>query len=466
MKYLLIPFLLFYLSSSYADTVEERVEDLEMSRDLDILSFKSVFKYHYDSIKRTTKSTGSETEDKFHPHRVYYSLDSSANVTKNIRFFGRIAASKFINTLSLTDADLYLFGKSRGESGDGLYLERAFVEYDVADNVTLSAGRLPTIDGPPINELDGLARQGTYPILGYGNQLDGLAATYSASFMPRDNSLVFRLVYTPLYNMAKSITGLTNPKMSIANTASNQKEHSHLSSAILEYSNSNRKFWDQFLFIYQLVDVGEAQVRDVYPAGTDLGTITASPASGGNGIPSATGLTAGGSNLVLSSMSHTLFAGFRNIAQSGINFSFTYLSSKMKSKGLFETGAVFGPTTGLNKGYMTNRSSETVTGKAWLATMSYKLRWKKLRNPTIGMEYFDGNKHHLYVGDNNDDLTGLYGTRGNFYHIYWSQPLGSGLRFRIGYSMQDHDYTKGFIGEPTASDVEEENVYAMVRLDI
>ena len=81
----------------------------------------------------------------------------------------------------------------------------------------------------------------------------------------------------------------------------------------------------------------------------------------------------------------------------------------------------------------------------------------------IGAEYLHGSKGVMYFGFTTDDVTNFYSTRGDAYHAFWTQPLTTGTTLRLGFMVQNHQFSKGYIGAPTSTDLSENTVYANLR---
>ena len=103
---------------------------------------------------------------------------------------------------------------------------------------------------------------------------------------------------------------------------------------------------------------------------------------------------------------------------------------------------------------------------AWAvyAGIRYTIGSEKLRNPKIGLEYFEGSEYWVGLNIAAVDPYQKLNTRGNVWEIYWNQPLvEKTLQLRTGYQQITRDYTEsllgGLYGEPKATDEDDSLFY-------
>lgn len=475
-------------------TLEQRVDQLESLSFLEAIQWSGQFNYRYDGISSET----STTKKSFNPMRVGVTLDANTKSDENskVQFFSRFGLTKFVNDLdnqaALGDDT---FSGSRAEKSGFLRLDRAFVNYNLGGGFVLSVGRLPTTDGNPVEMWDGAPRQGTYPMLAYGAMLDGVAATYNLGFVPNDYKVSTRIVYTPIYNInleEGKIPGGQIASPVYAPGKSVMTEQAALVAAMLEVETSKFKALGNFSFIGQMTKGSHFKAGDGVSRGTSLGSVLKSPAFGGNGTAidstTAAGLTGCTAATGSGGLCDTTFSGstlsfdfdyialntsFMNIADTNLSFAVTYLHGEIESKGYLESNSTLiaignqnstlADALGIGRGVMTNTNDKKTTGDMVLATLTYKLPVQMMKNPLVGAEFLHGSRGAQFFGFASDSLTAFYQTRGDAFHFFWAQPLESGLNLRVGYQMQDHKWTKGYIGAPTASTLEEKTMYANLR---
>lgn len=444
LKKILIPALstMMVMPLVNAATVEERLSELELKQDTQIVKFGGRFFSSYDNVEYATRTAtnGPVTTDTLNLMRLQFSLNFDANISSKLKFYGRYTTSKYFNhfqrteTLSGSTANTAInnsTGRDLGiqdnfEAGPATFLERAYLAYAMNDYVTFSVGRLPTVDGPPLNWEDGVSREGTYPHLAYSNVLDGAATTFNfSSFLPTNNQFFARLVYTPFSNVGTAATG--NPGSLSAN--GKLASINGLYVGMLEYSTKGEKF-GEFLAIGQALIGRNLQY-----------------------LRTATDTLDGNYN------TYSFYSHVTDIMHTGIDFSGTYFMSS------YENTHLLGGTTGL----YTNTVNDKKMGHAFLLTTRYLIPVKMLNSPSVGAEYIKGDKYFNKSDPTSHDVEGFYSTRGHGLHFYYSQPIETGLRLRFGYITKTDKYargdTTGDINTAKVRDNKAKNIYAQVRLD-
>lgn len=458
-------------------TLEQRVEQLETASYLQAIQWNGSFDYRYDSI--TDEDTGG-VKTHYTPMSLRVLLDASTQVDPKIQFYTRFGLTKFTNdNVNQTTSTDDTFRGPRSHKSGGLLLERAYVNYAITKDFIVSLGRLPTIDGAPVEMWDNAPRLGTYPLLAYGAILDGVALTYNWGFLPQQYKFATRFIYTPIYNVATDADAFQNiSKPSYGGTGGPMQEKATLYSLMADFSTKAIPVFGEFAFVAQQVTSKDIHIHDGVDRGTAMAAVLASPAAGGNGIPDIGGnggynaLTFAGSTERFNLNYLTLNTTMSNIMNSNVTFGFTYLRTKIQSKGYIESSAnlnaVFGSSAigkavGIGRGIMTDRSEDTVQGSIILGTLTYITPFSFMKNPLVGAEYLHGTKNSQYWGFTANNFTSFYATRGDAYHAFWAQPLTAGVNLRLGYMYQVHQWAKGYVGAPTASNLREKTMYANFR---
>ncbi|MDO9183912.1 MAG: DUF3373 family protein [Bacteriovorax sp.] len=485
MKKILVSALALSAVSAFAadanPTLEQRVSELETASYLQAIQWNGSFEYRYDSIndeEGTTKASYS-------PMRLRVLLDAATHVDPKIQFYTRFGLTKFTNDMSNGSGEANTFSATRNEKGVALSLERAYVNYAITKDVVASAGRLPTIDGSPIDMWDNTPRQGTYPMLAYGAILDGLALSYNWGFLPDQYKFSTRFIYTPLYNVSSDSTLLGNISTPTLGgfTGGALQEKATMYSVMADFSTKAVPMISDFSLVGQAVVSKDIHLADGVARGTNLNAALANPALGGTGIPTG---DAGrqydftGSTLRFNIQNLVANTTLNNIANSNVSIGFSYLHTKIESKGYQETNtaintvvagskgaaaaAALAKKLGIGKGVMTDSADDKIQGSTILVTATYITPFTSIKSPQIGGEYVHGTKNVQYWGGYTaDNLTSFYATRGSGYHAFISQPLAAGVNVRIGYMKQDHEFSKGYVGAPVASTLKENTVYGNFR---
>ena len=113
-----------------------------------------------------------------------------------------------------------------------------------------------------------------------------------------------------------------------------------------------------------------------------------------------------------------------------------------------------------------NEGSED--GWALYLGLRYHLPFEKLRNPKIGLEYFNGSENWVGLNIAATDPYQKLNTRGSVWEVYWNQPLvEKTLQMRTGYQFISRDYTEsllsGLYGEPKDIDRDDRLFYVSLE---
>lgn len=459
-------------------TVEQRIEALESQLSFNKIRFTGIYRTLYDNIN----SSESGQKQKYNPLRMYFALNANAALSERLLFSSRMGISKFFNPLTYSGASSgspELSGSREEAQGQNIRLERAYFDYKITDHLWVSAGRLPTIDGPSYQFYDGIKRQGAYPMLGYSAILDGMALAYEVPDLGT-HKLIIKGVYTPLYSASFAQNNTLNQATASQGPGSpSRPEYSEITTAMAEYSAPPISLWDELNIITLFTDIKNAKLNDQYARGTDLRSVLSNSSFGGTGLQPGAGLNAPvpansyffqGSNLEYSYNVYAVYLEIKNALKSGLDFGMTLLGTQVHSKGFYENNASIATASNnqinLRKGILTDKDAQTTNGSAVLVTAAYHVPSPVLHNPVFGAEYLYSNKNYLYFEYATDSVTQFYSTRGQGYHGWYTQPLHNGdLKLRLGYMNQNHLYSKGIIGAPTKTNLIEQTLYSYLRLD-
>lgn len=436
MKQMIFPIImLLFTVNTHAQSLEERVDTIEMNQLLNTIRLNGGLWNEYGNIKREEGSTES-TVDIF---RMKFNLDMAAELSKKFSFYGRYTVTKllnegysFSNDLSDDEDNNDASFSETGLSANDLFndtrptLERAFVNIGLTDNLIMSVGRLPTVDGPPEHFRDDSPRSGTYPKMGYSAALDGIAFTYNKKLGQAKN-LATRFLYTPMVNTLRS-SGFMQPVNDL--TGTNLKEISDVYTFMLDYTDTNVSWADSYTAILQYVSVPGLEVANAQVDSDSDGTAD---------LTAGTHITG---DLSIDYTYINLHFEATNVAHTSLDFAVSVLLTELANDGSLALPAgspFFGTTFGLAED-----ADKTANGMGYILALKYKLPvWNK---PSIGLEYLVSDKGYFYVDYSNEDLLNFYGTLGNAMHLYYSQAIGDYSRVRIGYMSSETEY-----GNPTLS---------------
>lgn len=425
--------------AAYAQNVkdlEKRIEDLELSRDLNIFNFSGELENNYVNHNSTNKTTKQGAGKDF--YSMYLKLNMEASPSEKMTFFGRLSMSKVFNAFSVrsTSGGVVSDSGTGGKNLDGskLYVERAFMNYSLSKNLVFSAGRMPTIEGPPNHVSKGAARSGTYPQLAYGSILDGIALSHTMTFL--GGNLSSRAVWTPVNFQNKNSdtldTNATDSKGVKIDTTT------PMTSLMLDYERTAQSWAEKINLIAQLLTL-----KDFYINSSAAKCSTAAP--GGYDNPcTASGVTES-SNLKFDYNAIVLYSEFSNVFSSGLDFSFSWKHTDVDSKGSLSTLKTLG--------MLTSQTQESKKGQTYLASLRYSF----LKKYKIGYEWIKSTKSSFSAGIGSFDPISFYSVPASEgHHVFMTADIDSNLRLIAGYQLLEisHKYTSLVIGAGEKVDLE------------
>ncbi len=442
-------------TNAFSQTLEERVADLEMTRDLSWIKWSGSLETRYDHVERERKkdytdlnsttfrpqdqTKGSDSDNYY---RLWANLNMHANPTDRLSFFGRLSAAKYFSVLGSNGQPSTSFA----DLGDGqlpnrsiLFLERAFANYKITNDLVFTMGRLPTIDGP--NKHIALNQQlaGNYPTLAYSAILDGFALSHSLKL---DGNAAFRtkLIFTPL----QTVNYMGGE--SLADARGNEVEtSSDMFSLLMEYEKNGGSFYRKNLTIFQWV---HGENTPFYVNSTSL-----APAGPG---PAPVATVNVNSDLNVSVDRLVLYSEFEQIFHSDFDLAAQVMYSHTRSRGDLVNctdnagGAVCtggGIGSGV-QGWNTGKRSDDLDGLASVVTLRYQTPFTFMNRPKVGVEWYQASKKAYVYDAANVNPINMYGTSGgDVYHLFWNQAFDGGLYMNVGYMYrQQKDMNEAFSG--------------------
>jgi hypothetical protein len=376
----------------------------------------------------------------------YYRLKSNLNVgssiSNTVKFYSRLTVSKFFNIYQQQ-------GTSTGVSSsistpnnylsDQIWLTRAYADWAMTPSIIFSIGRLPTTDGPPANFPDGRSRMGTYPSVSYNNFIDGLALTYKGdSWMPQDQKIAFRFAYTPVsnLNLGGAATGqgyYRAPWIGSGQGGLGAQSSTSMDAyaAQIDYDSGNTSWTENTNIILQYFQTGPFRTNNTAPTS---GTNNGDPTDLGLSINMATaevefdGLFHTGLDLSVS-------YNYSNVYTSGTEYLPMLVSGTSSSIPLNTYAYVpyggFGCAPNMSTGGL--GCTTTYSGGETLISARYKV----LAKAYAGAEFVTADPSNFYFAAGDDTLSGFYGTKGQGYHLYWTQMFTPTMSLRLGGMYQN-----------------------------
>ncbi len=311
--------------------------------------------------------------------------------------------------------------------GSRPYLRTGYFDWNLlGDNLIFSAGRLPTVYGPPEHLRMGRDRQGTYPSMGYNVPLDGLALTYCLVPLLHNWGAHFtgRTVYMP-----GSIANRQDPHeaapLSERDPRSFSDGHEGFTQ-MFEYEVARpTSYFDRFLAIWQLsyLRLGAFKERKGVSKGVNYSVYL----DGGT----------------LARMYNTAFhLELHRIFKTRFDFYGSYMHSWTKPSGTMMTS--YPDFTGLpDEEYGQFISDGDTQGNRYL--LGTRFHFKKSH---LGLEYWASSRYPIPNDLYSDDLVALGQFFGKIGHIYYNYEFFKNqMRLKLGYFYihEEKDFSDGFV---------------------
>jgi hypothetical protein len=394
----LLGLILLAFTSSYAlsdelrvNSLDERLDDIELKYLLKKFSISGQVINHFEHLNYENTESGTVTNTLLTPIGMRVGINIDFTVSNQVQFYSTLGMSKVWN----------FSGREPNEVGDGpqytsmkggyayknsqAYFDTAYIRYhDQNSPWSFVMGRLTTNGGPPIEQLDGVARNGTYPRFAYNAIFDGVALIYDlSSMLPKNHRLKLRAFHTPF-----SIVDSDNKdKQKTETTANDAKiESSEPQSALLtEYSLLNSavaKSVDIYHMIWNYEGFYEKDYQDSSEAGIEKSSAT----------------------------NNTLYFGLKGFMGSNLNLNYTYYTFNERFGG------------------------EEASSYNYFINLNYKFKNNINTNHIIGFEYINTDDA-FYLEDHNSLYFSNFYTRhsNNGYHLFYTIPVGIHQAVRMGY---------------------------------
>ncbi|WP_127714659.1 DUF3373 family protein [Halobacteriovorax sp. HLS] len=412
-----------------AQTLEERVEELELSRDLNIFSFDGQLENRVDTYSSVDEKNSTSVENTNKTlWATYFKLNMSAKPNDRLSFYGRLAMSKSWNDFAARGGSSIATDSGSGgrdRAGTKLYVERAFINYSITNNLVYTIGRMPTVDGPPYHFSAGTARSGAYPMVSYAYMLDGMALTYGLK-TGDVGTLNLRAIYTPTAFIDKTADWTDND--SYDSNGRKVKNTSNMWSVMADYEGNPTDSYDGLNIIGQYLKADDIFLDGVLPV-----------------CSTTTGLCSGTTQKVSSLRfkldTIVLYAEMNGIAKTGLDLSLTWKKVKTTSTGTYATAG--GMYTPASTAASVTESSDNVLLLATAYNFGNKYK--------VGYEYIDiGDK--AFQLDSTENAIGFYGGAGSKgSHAFAMTKFNSSLKLVLGYMSKTHkkSYVNGVLGAGT-----------------
>jgi len=428
------------VTSPYEQEVEYLKEDVEdMSGRLDTVEKKSIldkirlnadFRVRMDYIDHNNflDDNGQEKDgrtDELWSSRLRIYLRSE--VTDNIIFHGRLNYFKLWGDTNYDPPQggvTYDLAHSAFSDREGnLHVERAYIDYFVPDTpFSLSFGRIPLGEGPPVELKNYTSRKGTWPKIVNDLEGDGISANISLDNWTGLKNAMFRIMYVKLFQNYLKYDGIEmNDWRAIVSAF--ETEIPGVKDSLLWLSHT------------RLEDI--PNIFGMSPP-EDLGKVD----------------------------SYVAHLQFRNLMDGNLDYfaAFNYTHTRPVSEGVelapgYEVG-LYGDTLHDDLGKSRN-------GYCIYTGLRYKLPLSILKYPRLGFEYNHGSKYFMAAPPNDGEMIDKIGVTGDVYELYYIQPIHEKMFCRLGaiYAGYDsYNHLMGVFSHRPESDMSMFNTYFLINV--
>jgi hypothetical protein len=394
------------------DELEETIESVETRTLVDKVNFGLGFTTSVNSYDK--KYADSSTHKSNNLYTTKLMLNMNAKITDKMKFTGKLSMYKY-----WADSTIHMYSRfdnmqGRVPSTSALYVERAFVDWKIADNDSklpsvLTIGRQPSSDGPSHQYKTNTTRKATYSALVFDGASDGIVLTSSLkNISPLKNSRI-RIAYGKGFQNDQTKQNVTNAFIGSDDSLKDTDVYGlFFESSILGYSNT-------------LFQIGVA----------NMDNIVSNPLDSNDGS---------NKNIGDATFIGIMFEG-TNIKNSGVDL-FAHISHSH-----VDPSDVVYTVNSTNYSFLSDGSdfSEKSATAFWLGG-----RYTFDNKTKLGLEYNQGSRYWVSASQGASDLLNKLSTRGKAYEAYYIYPINRYSYLKFGGINIDYDYTNSgwFLGEP------------------
>ncbi len=350
--------------------LEEKVEEIDLDKALDHVKFSGTFITNVEVLNsvKTDRSTDKKDKNYGELAGMHFGLNVDFSISDNIDFFSTLAMGKIFNSDNregISEGSYHSLEGSYGYEGSDIKFDVAYLRWKVPDyNLSFALGRMTTRGGPPMNQLDALYRNGTFPRFSYNAIFDGIAVVYDfKNSLPKDLSFKTRVFYTPYFFTDKNdrTAAQTEPEGSKVNRRADQT--ALLNEWDLENSRLAKK-----VSLYSMLWYYDSYYDETYQDSARPGPE------------------------YYRAVNHTLYVGLEKILDSGFNFSWSNLRVKDHLTGSGESNSdsnLYNLNYTFVKGYVAGIEYIDTDGDFYLDDYAY-LQFNEFyqRSNNKGQHYF------------------------------------------------------------------------------
>ena len=394
----------------YDEEVEDlnaRVDDNEFQASLNRIKWGGEFETTVGNYWGRVGSNPMSSGEKFNNHNKWdlkLRLNMESYINDRTKFTGRLSMYKGWASQRSWDSAIGDSATGRINGGSSIFVERAYIDFKILDNLIATIGRQPSNDGPGMNLKNNTPRKSTYPSILFNGNADGVVLTYKLPKIVPNGAV--RVAYGKGFQWSDSTYGYT----------ANQNELKDLNvyGAIAEGSLPFSKMGNNLIVLS--ATLGKDFVAD--PTGSDTEN-----------------------NENLGDFRHYgIYFENNKFFGTGLNYFISLAMSDPDGNGK-SYNTPYGPMTLLNK-----------KGYAYHIGARYDIGSFK-----VGAEYNHGSKYWFSYTSGSYDPLNKIATRGSVSDFYLMYQIDMNQFLRAGYTDVEYKYTGSgwhiaVNGEPAPTD--------------
>ena len=390
--------------SSEIDNLYDRADQNEFEATTNRIKWGGKFEADVNNYKGKTYGTSYSNSNKW---TTKLKLSMSSKINEKTKFSGKLAMYK--NWADSTPSPMGTddtTGKKSNSGTSTLFVERAYIDYQPVDSLTITVGRQPSSDGPGMSLKNDTPRKATYPALLFDGAADGVVVTKSIKHRSIVKNIKVRAAYGKGFQKDDSMNGFLAHDNNVKDLV--------VSGAFAEWSFNSKKMGDNLVVLsyVKAKDFVGSPLNVEAPNNVNLGDID------------------------------LYGVHFENNKAFGTNLNYfvSYGHSKGKPNGKTVN---YGPMTGFHDVGLIDDSAHAI-----FAGVRYD--FKKVK---IGYEYNKGSKNWFSFTNGTEDPMNKLATRGKANDFYLIYNIDKNQKLRFGYTKIDYDYSGSgwHIGTPMKS---------------
>jgi len=403
------------------DELEDYIDSVETRTLIDKINFGIGFNTAVNSYSKNYTDGHSKNSKNIYTTKL--SLNMNSEITKNMKFSGRLSMYKYWADSSIHNYARYDNMQGRVPGTSALFVERAYVDWKFLDDnsylpTVLTIGRQPSSDGPSHQFKANTTRKATYSALVFDGASDGIVLTSSLKNVISLKDANIRLAYGKGFQNDETSPFATNAFLGADNSLKDTDVYgAFFESSLFDMSNT-------------LFQVGFSQMSNIIANSLE----TKSSSNKNIGDATFVGIMFEGTDIKESGVD--LFAHYSYVSSDPSHSIYSVMGQKFS---LLGDGNDF-----------SSKSADAF----WLGG-----RYSFENSSKIGLEYNHGSKYWISATQGSFDLLNKLATRGDAYEAYYIYPINRNSFIRVGGVYIDYDYTHSswFLGEPKKFDSLNEN---------